>query len=93
MPCLITCPQSLLTDPGPLVRAKAVQTTALVVSKVRSFPPSEAALFEEYIMPSLSRIPRDPSEHVRAVYAAVLPEVCHITSHPGLMLWRKLGAP
>eukprot|EP00667_Euglena_gracilis_P000378 EG_transcript_378 len=66
---------AMLSDAGPLVRAKAVQTIAFVVSRVQSFPPSEAALFEEYIMPALGRIPRDASEHVRTMYAATLPQI------------------
>ncbi len=45
-------PQALLSDSGPLVRATAVQTIAAVVRRVQAFPPSEAALFEEYIMPA-----------------------------------------
>eukprot|EP00668_Euglena_longa_P001348 GGOE01001600.1.p1 GENE.GGOE01001600.1~~GGOE01001600.1.p1 ORF type:complete len:1493 (+),score=277.55 GGOE01001600.1:57-4535(+) len=66
---------AMLSDIAPVVRAKAVQTIAFVVSRVQSFPPSEAALFEEYIMPALSRIPRDASEHVRAMYASTLPQI------------------
>eukprot|EP01012_Entosiphon_sulcatum_P020565 TRINITY_DN25498_c0_g1_i1.p1 TRINITY_DN25498_c0_g1~~TRINITY_DN25498_c0_g1_i1.p1 ORF type:complete len:1464 (+),score=202.85 TRINITY_DN25498_c0_g1_i1:33-4394(+) len=69
---------ALLADPSPLVRAKAIQTIAVVVGRVRSFQPSDALLFEEYLLKYLKDIPnpaRERDQFVRAVFAESLPEI------------------
>lgn len=40
------------------------------IHRLQVFPPSDAKIFPEYILPLLSMLPDDPEESVRIAYAA-----------------------
>lgn len=60
---------AMLPDPAPSVRSAALETISDVLSLVQEFPPSDAKIFPEYILPMLSMLPDDPEESVRICYA------------------------
>lgn len=60
---------ALLSDPAAIVRCAALQAVCNVLSLVQNFPPSDAKIFPEYILPLLSMLPDDPEESVRICYA------------------------
>ncbi|KAK4765561.1 hypothetical protein SAY86_026651 [Trapa natans] len=61
---------AMLSDPAAIVRSAAVETLCDILSLVRDFPPSDAKIFPEYILPMLSMLPEDPEESVRICYAS-----------------------
>ncbi|KAL0489645.1 vacuolar protein sorting protein VPS15 [Acrasis kona] len=67
-----TC--SLLTHHSGLVKSTAIRTLTYVLTKVTSFPASEANLFIDYILPSLKSLyAPDVSEMVRVTFSEHLP--------------------
>ncbi|KAJ6829294.1 phosphoinositide 3-kinase regulatory subunit 4 isoform X2 [Iris pallida] len=60
---------AMLSDPAAIVRCSALETLCDVLALVRDFPPSDAKIFPEYILPMLSMLPDDPEESVRICYA------------------------
>ncbi|KAL2654025.1 hypothetical protein R1flu_022153 [Riccia fluitans] len=60
---------ALLADKTAIVRCAALQTLCYVLSMVQTFPPSDAKIFPEYILPLLAILPDDPEESVRIAYA------------------------
>lgn len=60
---------AMLSDPAAIVRCAALETICDVLSLVQGFPPSDAKIFPEYILPMLSMLPDDPEESVRICYA------------------------
>ncbi|KAF5481940.1 hypothetical protein F2P56_002550 [Juglans regia] len=61
---------AMLSDPAAIVRCAALETLCDVLPLVRDFPPSDAKIFPEYILPMLSMLPDDPEESVRICYAS-----------------------
>jgi phosphoinositide-3-kinase, regulatory subunit 4 len=61
---------SMLSDPTAVVRCAALDTLCDVLSLVQDFPPSDAMIFPEYILPMLSMLPDDSEESVRICYAS-----------------------
>lgn len=61
---------AMLSDPAAIVRCAALETLCDVLALVRDFPPSDAKIFPEYILPMLSLLPDDPEESVRICYAS-----------------------
>ncbi|CAM8941988.1 unnamed protein product [Rhodiola kirilowii] len=61
---------ALLSDKAAIVRCAALETLCDVLPLVRDFPPSDAKIFPEYILPMLSMLPDDPEESVRICYAS-----------------------
>ncbi|RAL37168.1 hypothetical protein DM860_004090 [Cuscuta australis] len=61
---------ALLPDPAAVVRCAALETLCDILPLVRDFPPSDAKIFPEYIIPMLSMLPDDPEESVRICYAS-----------------------
>ncbi|XP_019200102.1 PREDICTED: phosphoinositide 3-kinase regulatory subunit 4-like isoform X2 [Ipomoea nil] len=61
---------ALLPDPAAIVRCAALETLCDILPLVRDFPPSDAKIFPEYILPMLSMLPDDPEESVRICYAS-----------------------
>uniref|UniRef100_A0A2P2JZ25 non-specific serine/threonine protein kinase n=1 Tax=Rhizophora mucronata TaxID=61149 RepID=A0A2P2JZ25_RHIMU len=61
---------AMLSDPAAIVRAAALETLCDILPLVREFPPSDAKIFPEYILPMLSMLPDDPEESVRICYAS-----------------------
>lgn len=60
----------MLSDPAAIVRCAALETLCDILPLVRDFPPSDAKIFPEYILPMLSMLPDDPEESVRICYAS-----------------------
>ncbi|KAF8388874.1 hypothetical protein HHK36_025555 [Tetracentron sinense] len=60
---------AMLSDPAAIVRCAALETLCDILPLVRGFPPSDAKIFPEYILPMLSMLPDDPEEIVRICYA------------------------
>ncbi|KAJ7973771.1 Kinase family protein [Quillaja saponaria] len=60
----------MLSDSAAIVRCAAVETLCDILPLVRDFPPSDAKIFPEYILPMLSMLPDDPEESVRICYAS-----------------------
>ncbi|XP_048320869.2 serine/threonine-protein kinase VPS15 isoform X2 [Ziziphus jujuba] len=61
---------AMLSDPAAIVRCAAIETLCDILPLVRDFPPSDAKIFPEYILPMLSMLPDDPEESVRICYAS-----------------------
>ncbi|KAJ0091359.1 hypothetical protein Patl1_13370 [Pistacia atlantica] len=55
---------AMLSDPAAIVRSAALETLCDILPLVRDFPPSDAKIFPEYILPMLSMLPDDPEESV-----------------------------
>jgi phosphoinositide-3-kinase regulatory subunit 4 len=66
-----TC--ALLSDSNGLVKASAIRTLTYVLTKVTSFPASEANLFNDYILPALRSLYIDSSDMVRVTFSEHLP--------------------
>uniref|UniRef100_A0A7S1KQW3 non-specific serine/threonine protein kinase n=1 Tax=Percolomonas cosmopolitus TaxID=63605 RepID=A0A7S1KQW3_9EUKA len=66
-----TC--TLLSDQAPLVRITAIQTLAIVLKNIESFPISESNLFSDYILDKLKKLASDESEMVCVCFAEHLP--------------------
>ncbi|KHN40371.1 Phosphoinositide 3-kinase regulatory subunit 4 [Glycine soja] len=60
----------MLSDSAAIVRCAALETLCDILPLVRDFPPSDAKIFPEYILPMLSMLPDDPEESVRICYAS-----------------------
>lgn len=61
---------AMLSDSSAIVRAAALETLCDILPLVRDFPPSDAKIFPEYILPMLSMLPDDPEESVRICYSS-----------------------
>lgn len=61
---------AVLSDPAAIVRCAALETLCDILPLVRDFPPSDAKIFPEYILPMLSMLPDDPEETVRICYSS-----------------------
>lgn len=61
---------AMLSDPAAIVRCAALETLSDILPLVRDFPPSDAKIFPEYILPMLSMLPEDTEESVRICYAS-----------------------
>lgn len=59
----------LVNDPLPQVRAQALKILTQCLQLVRSMPRSDANIFPEYILPSLSWLTQDQEVIVRIAYA------------------------
>lgn len=61
---------AMLSDTAAIVRCASLETLCDILPLVRDFPPSDAKIFPEYILPMLSMLPDDPEESVRICYAS-----------------------
>lgn len=61
---------TMLSDPSAIVRCASLETLSDILPLVRDFPPRDAKIFSEYILPMLSMLPDDPEEEVRICYAS-----------------------
>ncbi|PON62468.1 Regulatory associated protein of TOR [Parasponia andersonii] len=71
---------AMLSDPAAIVRCAALETLCDILPLVRDFPPSDAKIFPEYILPMLSMLPDDPEESVRICYASNIAQLA-LTSY------------
>lgn len=60
---------SMLHDPLPRVRVKALHTLSKALQYVKTVPVSDTNIFPEYILPGLSVLTKDQAVIVRAAYA------------------------
>ena len=60
---------------SPLVRVTSVRMIAKAIENISLFPPSEANLFDDYIIPAITPLASDKSILVKAVLAEKLPAV------------------
>jgi hypothetical protein len=67
----------VLDDKRPLVQSRALHALTAVLGMVQSFPKSEIGLFPRYIIPALTKFPKDPDENVRGALAECLPHLAH----------------
>ncbi|KAI4380720.1 hypothetical protein MLD38_006881 [Melastoma candidum] len=75
---------AMLSDPAAIVRSAALETLCYILILVRDFPPSDAKIFPEYILPMLSMLPDDSEESVRICYASNIAKLA-LTAHRFLM--------
>lgn len=61
---------AMLSDSAAIVRCAALEALCDILPLVRDFPPSDAKIFPEYILPMLSMLPDDQEESVRICYAS-----------------------
>lgn len=66
---------AMLSDPAAIVRCAALETLCDILPLVQDFPPSDAKIFPEYILPMLSTFPDDPEESVRICYASNISKI------------------
>eukprot|EP00268_Persea_americana_P045799 TRINITY_DN4692_c0_g1_i1.p1 TRINITY_DN4692_c0_g1~~TRINITY_DN4692_c0_g1_i1.p1 ORF type:complete len:1544 (+),score=279.50 TRINITY_DN4692_c0_g1_i1:480-5111(+) len=66
---------AMLSDPAAIVRCAALETLCDILPLVQDFPPSDAKIFPEYILPMLSTLPDDPEESVRICYASNISKI------------------
>lgn len=88
---------SLLQDPDPLVKATALHVMTNTVSKIQSFPPSDAKVFPQYILKRVAHLVSDPSLVVRVAFAksvAPLAETAHrfLDISHAVRLYEAVGA-
>lgn len=76
---------SLVSDPSASIRALALHYLIKIFGSVQNIPASDARIFQDYILPSLSLLPNDPEELVRVEYAAGIPR---LTASAGRYLGR-----
>lgn len=77
---------SLISDPSTSIRALALHYLIKIFGSVQNIPASDARIFQDYILPSLSLLPSDPEELVRVEYAAGIPR---LTASAGRYLGRE----
>lgn len=65
----------MLSDPSAIVRCAALEALCNILPLVQEFPPSDAKIFPEYILPMLSTLPDDPEESVRVCYASNISKI------------------
>ncbi|OQR91864.1 phosphoinositide 3-kinase regulatory subunit [Achlya hypogyna] len=70
---LVPFVMEVLDDSQAAVRAEAIRCVTSLLSLVRLFPLSDAAIFPQYILPALQHFPADPEEMVRIAFAECLP--------------------
>lgn len=58
-----------VSDSATVVRALALRCLVRLVESVRALPPGDAKAYRDYLLPSLSLLPRDGEEAVRVEYA------------------------
>jgi len=68
---------SSLADASPAVRRTSLYVLARVVDAIATFPPSDARVFAEYVLPAVYERARDESEMVRVALAEVLPTLAN----------------
>lgn len=68
----VTRTSPALGDQLAMVRCAALQALERVLSSVSALPPSEAGMFSEYVLPSLSLVPSDSEEAVRQACAVAV---------------------
>ncbi|KAF3791532.1 putative serine/threonine-protein kinase [Nymphaea thermarum] len=66
---------AMLSDTAAIVRCAALQSLCDILPLVHEFPPSDAKIFPEYILPMLSMLPDDPEESVRISYASNISKI------------------
>ncbi|KAL3131972.1 hypothetical protein ABBQ38_007667 [Trebouxia sp. C0009 RCD-2024] len=66
---------AMVGEPLAAVRCVALRCLGEVLEGVDSLPPSDAKIFNEYILPSLSLVPSDHEESVKVQYALVLAQL------------------
>ncbi|XP_029116329.1 serine/threonine-protein kinase VPS15 isoform X2 [Elaeis guineensis] len=81
---------AMLSDPAAIVRCAALETLCDILPLVRDFPPSDAMIFPEYILPMLSMLPDDPEESVRICYASNIFKIA-LTAYRFLIQSRSLA--
>ena len=82
---------TMLKDRSDMVRATAVKALTRTVQDITTFPPGEANLFDDYVIPAIEALASDRSVIVRAVLAEYLPEIAHHARR--LLETRQLLAP
>ncbi|KAL8120073.1 hypothetical protein AgCh_017267 [Apium graveolens] len=63
-------PHDSMSCEAVIVRSAALETLFDILPLIRDFPPSDAKIFPEYILPMLSTLPDDPEESVRICYSS-----------------------
>ncbi|XP_054794443.1 serine/threonine-protein kinase VPS15-like [Prosopis cineraria] len=81
---------AMLSDPSAIVRCAALETLCDILPLVRDFPPSDAKIFPEYILPMLSMLPDDPEESVRICYVSNIAKLA-LTAYGFLIRSISLG--
>jgi hypothetical protein len=71
---------SLLQDPEPLVKARAVMVMTSALTLVQSFPPSDSKIFPQYIFKRVAHLITDPSLVVRVAFAGCMARLAE-TAH------------
>ncbi|KAF5748532.1 serine/threonine-protein kinase vps15 isoform X1 [Tripterygium wilfordii] len=75
---------AMLSDPAAIVRCAVLEALCDILPLIRDFPPSDAKIFPEYILPMLSMMPDDPEESVRICYASNIAKLA-LTAYGFLM--------
>ena len=71
---------SLLQDPEPLVKARAIMVMTSALTLVQSFPPSDSKIFPQYIFKRVAHLITDPSLVVRVAFAGCIARLAE-TAH------------
>ncbi|KDO29848.1 hypothetical protein SPRG_04931 [Saprolegnia parasitica CBS 223.65] len=72
---LVPFVMEVLDDACAAVRAEAIRCVSSLLSLVKIFPLSDAAIFPQYILPALQHFPSDAEEMVRIAFAECLPSL------------------
>ncbi|XP_075509748.1 serine/threonine-protein kinase VPS15-like [Primulina tabacum] len=78
---------ALFSDSAAIVRCAALEALCDILPLIRDFPPSDAKIFPEYILPMLSMLPDDSEESVRICYASNISKLA-LTSY-GFLIHSK----
>ncbi|KAL0345168.1 UNVERIFIED_CONTAM: Serine/threonine-protein kinase VPS15, partial [Sesamum radiatum] len=80
---------AVLSDPAAIVRCAALETLCDILPLVRDFPPSDAKIFPEYILPMLSMLPDDSEESSSTPATDTSGELQRLNSNAQLAQLRK----
>ncbi|MQL91350.1 hypothetical protein Taro_023949 [Colocasia esculenta] len=83
---------AMLSDSSAIVRCAALETLSDILPLVRDFPPSDAKIFPEYILPMVSMLPHDQEESVRICYASNIFKIA-LTAYRLLIYSQGLSEP
>lgn len=80
----------MLPDTSAIVRCAALEALCNILPLVEDFPPSDAKIFPEYILPMLSKVPDDSEESVRICYASNIFKIA-LTAYRFLFISNRLS--
>lgn len=87
--CIVPHLMTLISDPAACVKSLALRAVVRIMAALKSLPPGDAKVFQDYLLPSLSLLPHDAEEMVRVDYALGLPRLAGSAHHQLLQMQQQ----